>query len=197
MPSAMPASTIASRAWTDWNTELVRTVVLPSCSSNVTVSIETWPGAPSNSNVCTMPSGEGSPWKTPWKPARVAGIVGVDVAPRAAVAQVVAVDRHRVLARPEPLRQQLRLGERAVDERRAARRARGCVRTCGTPGSAVTCISVMTCSFLSDRLVAIGRSPAPAAPRAAPPAARSSVPSTPGIRPATRSPRGAARPAGG
>ena len=41
MPPAMPASTIASRAWTDWNTELVRTVVVPSCSSNVTVSIET------------------------------------------------------------------------------------------------------------------------------------------------------------
>ena len=109
-------STIASRASTDWNTELVRTVVFPSRSSNVTVSIETWPGAPSNSKVCTMPSGDGSPWKTPWKPVRVAGVVGVDVPPRAAVAEVVAIDRHRVLPRSEPLREQVRLGERAVHE---------------------------------------------------------------------------------
>ena len=66
MPSAMPLWTMASRASTDWYTELERTVVFPSCSSSVSVSIETLPGAPSNSKVCTMPSGEGSPWKTPW-----------------------------------------------------------------------------------------------------------------------------------
>ena len=71
MPRAMPFCTMASRASTDWNTEFVRTIVFPSRSSNVTVSIDTCPGAPSNSNVCTMPSGDGSPWKTPWKPYRL------------------------------------------------------------------------------------------------------------------------------
>src|SRR6202035_4498739 len=34
----------------------------------VAVCRATWPGAPSNSKVCTMASGDGSPWKTPWKP---------------------------------------------------------------------------------------------------------------------------------
>ena len=64
------------------------------------------------------------------------------------------------------------------------------VRICGTPGSAVTCISFMTYSFLSDRSrvgIAIDRS-LPAAPRAARRAARSSPPRTRGSRRATRSP---------
>src|SRR4029079_201405 len=68
MPSAIPFSTMASRASTVWNTEWVRAIVRPSRSSSVSRSSETWPGAPSNSNVWTMPSGEGSPWKTPWNP---------------------------------------------------------------------------------------------------------------------------------
>ena len=63
----MPDAIIASRSSTDWNTELsgrsCPVVLLERDRSR-----ETWPGAPSNSNVCTMPSSDGVPWKTPWNP---------------------------------------------------------------------------------------------------------------------------------
>ena len=59
---------MASRSSTAWKLETVRTSVLPARSVIVSVSIDTWPGAPSYSKVRTMPSGDGSPWKTPWKP---------------------------------------------------------------------------------------------------------------------------------
>src|SRR5207249_1902882 len=46
----------------------------------------------------------------------VPGIVDVQESPPAAVAQVVLVDLRAVSARPEPLGEEVRLGERAVDE---------------------------------------------------------------------------------
>jgi hypothetical protein len=64
----MPEAIIASRSSTAWKLETVRTSVRPPRSVRVSVSIETCPGAPSYSKVRTTPSGDGSPWKTPWNP---------------------------------------------------------------------------------------------------------------------------------
>src|SRR5215831_12344612 len=67
-PLSMPEAIIASLSSTDWKLETVRASVRPPRSVRVSVSIDTWPGAPSYSKVRTVPSGDGSPWKTPWKP---------------------------------------------------------------------------------------------------------------------------------
>src|ERR1035441_7750307 len=67
-PRSISEATIPSRSSTDWKLETERSSVLPSRSCSVTVSSATRPGQPSNSNVCTMPSGDGVPWKTPWNP---------------------------------------------------------------------------------------------------------------------------------
>src|SRR5215472_9692380 len=67
-PRSMPEAIIASRSSTAWNLDTVRASVRPPVSVRVSVSIETWPGAPSYSKVRTMPAGDGSPWNTPWNP---------------------------------------------------------------------------------------------------------------------------------
>src|SRR2546421_9045320 len=56
-PSSMPDCSIPSRSSTLSNRAVLVSVVLPLCSSNVTVPSETCPGAPSHSNVHTMRSG--------------------------------------------------------------------------------------------------------------------------------------------
>src|SRR3989442_10456780 len=53
----MPDWSIPSRSSTESKTDVAVRVVLPSCSSRVSVSTETWPGMPSHSNVHTMRSG--------------------------------------------------------------------------------------------------------------------------------------------
>src|SRR5437588_386865 len=53
----MPDWSIPSRSSTVSKTAVAVSVVLPSCSSNVAVCTETWPGMPSHSNVHTMRSG--------------------------------------------------------------------------------------------------------------------------------------------
>src|SRR6266540_2428030 len=53
----MPDWSIPSRSSTVSKTAVAVSVVFPSCSSNVAVSTETWPGTPSHSNVHTIRSG--------------------------------------------------------------------------------------------------------------------------------------------
>ena len=174
----MPLCTMASRASTDWKTELVRTVVFPSRSSSVRVSIETWPGAPSNSKVCTNPSGEGSPWKTPWNPnalpASSEWTYRYEPPSRASNRSIVIV----YCRGPSHCTRRSGSMNARNTSSRGASKVRS-VKTCGTPGSAVTFNSVMSYPFLSDRLAAIDRSRAPAGPRAARRAARSSLPRIP------------------
>src|SRR3990172_5587645 len=61
-PVSMPLWIMASRSSTDWKTEWPRSNVRPSRSSSTSESSATWPGSPSNSNVWTIPSGDGVPW---------------------------------------------------------------------------------------------------------------------------------------
>src|SRR5919106_5045321 len=67
-PDSIPDSSIPSRSSTVSKTEVVVNVVLPSCSSKLTVSTDTWPGMPSNSNVHTMRSGGTISLNSPWNP---------------------------------------------------------------------------------------------------------------------------------
>src|SRR5712691_1181219 len=64
----MPDWSIPSRSSTVSKTDVAVSVVFPSCSSRVSVSTETWPGMPSNSNVHTMRSGRTISRNSPWKP---------------------------------------------------------------------------------------------------------------------------------
>src|SRR5437899_12702224 len=56
-PDSIPESSIPSRSSTEAKTEVLVSVVFPSCSSSVKAPTETWPGTPSHSNVHTMRSG--------------------------------------------------------------------------------------------------------------------------------------------
>jgi hypothetical protein len=62
-----------------------------------------------------MSSGVTSPWNTPWKPHSFVAVL-VDVAPAAAGPRLPRVDDHLVLARAEPLDEELRLRPGLEDE---------------------------------------------------------------------------------
>ena len=64
----MPDSSMPSRSSTLSNTTVAVIVVLPSCSSNVAVWTETWPGTPSHSKVHAIRSGRTISRNSPWKP---------------------------------------------------------------------------------------------------------------------------------
>ena len=80
-----------------------------SVGSSVVFSRQTSPGAPSHSKVWMISLSCSTVWKTPRK-AYSPDVVPVDVAVRAARADVVLLDGHLQVARAEPLGDQVRVG---------------------------------------------------------------------------------------
>src|SRR5206468_2705899 len=120
----------------------------------------------------------------------VAGVVAVDVAVRAAIAQVPLLDRHLVLARPQPLLHEVRLRVGTVEEVR--RRLELALDVDERHARWGADLSLTHRSFLACDSVRCRRARS-AGTQGARRAGGSARPRTPGISPATRSRRATAR----